>query len=196
MIGPCAGSRVRSGRRFLLGNGGVLIRGAKTGAVYDSGTAHRTWFELSVTTQTSPGLGALRPAPAGLPDPNIPPTTLAETGDPSAAVRILELVARIPRGQPIRLDDLVDRLNATYLDWLFPRSVVVDVLVALQANWMTDYRNSSGIVLEDGPYGATVQLEDSTRVDPWIVRQVQREATAAQERLAAFARRDRLGDQL
>ena len=39
---------------------------------------------------------------------------------------------------------------------------------------MADYRNTSGIELEDGPYGATVTIEDSSRVDPWIVRQAQR----------------------
>jgi hypothetical protein len=137
----------------------------------------------------------LRPAPVGLPDPNIPPPTIAESGDPFAAVRVLELVARLPRGRAVRLDDIVDRLNATYLDWLFARPVVADALIALQANWMTDYRNSSGIVLEDGPYGPTVTIEDTSRVDPWIVRQVEREAAAARERLASFARRDRLFDE-
>ena len=68
--------------------------------------------------------------------------------------------------------------------------MVADVAVALQANWMTDYRNSSGIVIEDGPYGATIQIEDSSRVDPWIVRQAEREAGASRERLAAFSRLD------
>ena len=36
---------------------------------------------------------------------------------------------------------------------------------------MADYRNSSGIVVEDGPLGPTLAIEDSSRVDPWIVRQ-------------------------
>ena len=31
---------------------------------------------------------------------------------------------------------------------------------------MADYRNSSGIVIEDGPNGPTLTIEDSTRVDP------------------------------
>jgi hypothetical protein len=56
---------------------------------------------------------------------------------------------------------------------------------------MADYRNSSGIVVEDGPYGATVEIEDSSRVDPWIVRQAQREAVACREMLDAFSRLDR-----
>ena len=55
---------------------------------------------------------------------------------------------------------------------------------------MADYRNASGIVLDDGPYGPTVTLEDSPRVDPWIVRQALRAAAACRERLAEFARRD------
>jgi hypothetical protein len=120
------------------------------------------------------------------------PPVIAEPGDPFSAVRIIDAVARMERGRPVRLDDLVDRLNATYLDWLFTRAVVVDALVALQANWMADYRNASGIVIEDGPAGATVTLEDSSRVDPWIVRQALREAAACREVLVEFARRDRV----
>ena len=66
-----------------------------------------------------------------------------------------------------------------HLDWLFSRPVVVDQLLQLQANWMADYRNASGIVLDDeGPYGPTLTIEDSTRVDPWIVRQAERTAAA------------------
>jgi hypothetical protein len=64
------------------------------------------------------------------------------------------------------------------------------VAVQLQANWMADYRNSSGVVLEDGPHGPTLALEDSSRVDPWIVRQAQREAESCRQRLAEFSRRD------
>jgi hypothetical protein len=92
---------------------------------------------------------------------------------------------------PVRLSDVVDRLNATYLDWLFSVPVVADVVLQLQSNWMTDYRNGSGIVIEDGPFGPTIAIEDSSRVDPWIVRQAVREAAACTERLAEFSRRDR-----
>ena len=91
----------------------------------------------------------------------------------------------------MRLADIVDRLNAMYLDWLFSVAVVADVALQLQANWMTDYRNSSGIVVEDGPSGPALTIEDSSRVDPWIVRQAAREAVACTERLAEFSRRDR-----
>jgi hypothetical protein len=139
----------------------------------------------------APGLGPLRAAPPGLPDPDLAPPVVAESGDPFAALRVVHLLARIERGRPVRIADLADRLNATHLDWIFPPAVVADVAVALQANWMTDYRNSSGIVIEDGPYGPTVEIEDSSRVDPWIVRQAEREAAACRARLAAFSRLDR-----
>ena len=138
------------------------------------------------------GLGPLRPAPAGLPDPIIVPPSIAEAGDPFTAVRVIDLLARLERGTPVRLADVVDRLNATYLDWLFTVPVVADAALQLQSNWMADYRNSSGIVVDDGPLGATIAIEDSSRVDPWIVRQAQREAALCTERLAEFSRRDRL----
>lgn len=141
---------------------------------------------------TAPGLIGDRPAPAGMPDTDLQPPTIAESGDPFSALRIVDLIARIERGRPVRIDDIVDRLNVEHLDWLFARRVVVDALVALQANWMADYRNSSGIVLEDGLAGATVTLEDSSRVDPWIVRQAQREAAGCRRALEAFARRDHI----
>jgi hypothetical protein len=67
---------------------------------------------------------------------------------------------------------------------------VTDAIVQLQANWMADYRNSSGIVLDDGAYGPTVTIEDTSRVDPWIVGRARRAAAEARERLAEFSRRD------
>jgi len=139
---------------------------------------------------TAQPAAAGRPAPAGMPAPLPAPPVIAESGDPFSALRVIDAVARMERGRPVRIDDLVDRLNATHLDWLFSRTVLVDVLVALQSNWMTDYRNSSGIVLDDGERGPVVTLEDSSRVDPWIVGQAQREERACREALDAFARRD------
>ena len=145
----------------------------------------------SLTPSISPGLGPLRPPPAGLPEPTLVPPIVAESADPFTTLRVIDVLARIERGRPVRVADVVDRLNATHLDWLFPIAVVADVAVALQSNWMADYRNSSGIVLGDGPYGPTIEIEDSSRVDPWIVRQAQREAAACRDRLAAFSRLDR-----
>jgi hypothetical protein len=139
---------------------------------------------------STPGLNSLRPAPDGLPDPNIPPPILAQSGDPFSALRVIALLAQIERGRAIRLADVADRLNAIHLDWIFPLQVVADVALQLQANWMADYRNSSGIVIDDGPYGPTVAIEDSSRVDPWIVRQANREADACRALLAEFSRRD------
>lgn len=140
---------------------------------------------------TSPGRIRLRPEPVGLPDPSIQPPTVAESGDPFAALRIVHLLARLERGTPVLLTDLADALNAAWLDWLFTPTVVADAILQLQANWMTDYRNASGIVIEDGPYGTAVTLEDSTRVDPWLVRQAGRLAAECRERLRIFARSDR-----
>lgn len=137
------------------------------------------------------GLGPLRPAPAGLPDPVIDPPNIGEVGDPFSALRVIDLLARLERGRPVRLSDIADRLNASYLDWLFPVPVIAVVALQLQANWMADYRNSSGIVVEDGPNGPLLTIEDSSRVDPWIVRQAQRVAADCTERLAEFSRRDR-----
>jgi hypothetical protein len=143
------------------------------------------------TSTVTPGLGALRPAPAGLPDADLAPPVVGESNDPFTTLRVVHLIARLERGRPIRIADIADRLNATHLDWIFPPDVVADVAVALQSNWMADYRNGSGILLEDGPYGPTIAIEDSSRVDPWIVRQAERERAACRERLAAFSRLDR-----
>jgi hypothetical protein len=127
-----------------------------------------------------------------MPAADIAPPVIAESADPFAALRIVDLVARLPRGVPINLAAIVDRLNATHLDWLFERRVVADALVQLQSNWLADYRNTTGIVIEEDDDGAaTLTIEDSSRVDPWIARQAQRLADACREELAAFSRRDR-----
>ena len=139
-----------------------------------------------------PGLVALRPAPAGLPNVTLQPPTVAETGSPFSALRIIALVARLERGRPVRVDDLVDVLNATHLDWLFSKAVVVNTLIALQANWMSDYRNSAGFELASGEYGETLTIEDSSRVDPWIVNQAQRTVAVCRGALLEFARLDRM----
>jgi hypothetical protein len=141
---------------------------------------------------TSPTLAGMRSAPPGMPEPSIAPPIVAESGDAFAVLRVVDLVARLPRGRAMALAAIVDRLNATYLDWLFDARVVADALVQLQANWMADYRNSSGIVIEDGPGGALLTIEDSTRVDPWIVRQAQRLAAECAAILDDFSRRERV----
>jgi hypothetical protein len=127
-----------------------------------------------------------------MPAVDLAPPVVAESGDPFAALRVVELVARVPRAEPVRLAAIVDRLNAMHVDWLFSERVVADALLQLQSNWMADYRNVSGIVLDEGPEGATLTIEDSTRVDPWIVRQTLRLAGECRAALDEFSRRDRL----
>ena len=126
-----------------------------------------------------------------MPDPSLAPPVIAESGDPFSSLRVVDLAARLPRGRAVPLSTIVDRLNATYLDWLFEPRVVADALIQLQANWLADYRNTSGIVIDDAPGGASLTIEDSSRVDPWIARQAQRLADACREELLAFSRRDR-----
>jgi hypothetical protein len=123
----------------------------------------------------------------GLPDADLRPPIIADPGDPFAELRVVHLVARLPRGTAVRVRDVVDHLNARYVDWSFSRNVVIAALVQLQANWLADFRSVSGVDLRDGPAGAELILEDSTRTGPWLVSQVHRLAAACTERLRAFA---------
>lgn len=126
-----------------------------------------------------------------MPATDVAPPVLAESGDPFSALRVVDLVARLQRGRAIGLSAIVDRLNATHLDWLFDERVVADTLLQLQANWMADYRNTTGVVLDETDGRTTVTIEDSSRVDPWIARQAQRVAAECREALLEFSRRDR-----
>jgi len=126
-----------------------------------------------------------------MPPVDLAPPVIAESGDPFTNLRVVDLVARLPRGRPIALAAIVDRLNATHLDWLFEARVVADAILQLQANWFADYRNQTGIVIDEGPSGVTVAIEDSSRVDPWVARQAHRLADACRGALAEFSRRDR-----
>ena len=137
------------------------------------------------------GVNDLRAPIPGMPSADLAPPVIAESGDPFSALRVVDLVARLPRGRPIALSAIVDRLNATYLDWLFEPRVVVDALIQLQSNWLSDYRNSSGIIIDDSPAGATLAIEDSSRVDPWIARQAQRLASECAAILDEFSRQQR-----
>jgi hypothetical protein len=140
----------------------------------------------------APGLAPLRPPIEGLPDDLPMPPQVAESGDPFAALRIVALVARLERGAPIRVNDIVDRLNASYIDWHFPIRVVEDALIALATDWVADYRNVAGIRLEDGPYGTTIRIEDSPRVDPWFIQRAHMLEARCRTILSEFARRDRV----
>ena len=125
---------------------------------------------------------------AGLPAADMRPPVVAEPGDPFSSLRVAHLLARIPRGQPVRLRDIVDRLNAEHLDWSFGRPVVASVAVQLQANWIADFRSERGFELRDGDAGEELVIEDSVRVEPWLVRQVERLAAECRAELRDFAR--------
>ena len=104
---------------------------------------------------------------------------------------MIHLLARIERGRPVRIADIVDRLNSTYLDWIFPPAVVADVAVRSRRTGCPTTGTARASCSRTGPYGATIAIEDCSRVDPWIVRQAERERAACRERLAAFSRLDR-----
>lgn len=123
----------------------------------------------------------------GLPEADLRPPIVAESDDPFAALRVVHLLARIPRGQPVRVRDIVDGLNGEHLDWAFSRRVVVSAIVQVQANWRADYRSADGIVLRDGTAGPEVLIEDGPRMDPWIIRQVERLRLECLGRLQTFA---------
>jgi hypothetical protein len=126
----------------------------------------------------------------GLPPADLSPPVVAEAGDPFAELRIVHLLARLPRGETVRVRDLVEQLNHEYLDWAFTRPVVVAAIVQLQANWRADYRDHDGIHLADGSAGAELRIEAGSRVDPWIVRQVERRRDDCLERLRVFAQEE------
>ena len=126
-----------------------------------------------------------------MPAADMAPPVIAESGDPFTALRVIHLLARIPRGQPVALSSIVDRLNAMHLDWLFSERAVADAVVQLAANWAADFRSTGGIVIDEGAYGPTITIEDSPRVDPWIVRQALRVTADCREMLVDFSLRDR-----
>lgn len=123
----------------------------------------------------------------GLPAADLSPPVIAEAGDPFADLRVVHLMARLPRGRTVPLRDIVERLNHEHLDWSFSRPVVAAAIVQLQANWRADYRDADGFRIDSGPSGDELFIEEGSRVDPWIVRQVERRRAACLERLRVFA---------
>ena len=115
---------------------------------------------------------------------------MALSSDPFAGLRVAHLFAQLPRGVPVRLRDIVDALNSAYLDWSFSRSVVAAVAVQLQSNWIADFRTSLGFELREGDRGDELIIEDSTRVEPWLVRQVERLSVECRDALSTFAREE------
>jgi hypothetical protein len=131
---------------------------------------------------------------AGLPDPGITPPVTAESGDPFAGLRVAHLIARLPRGEQVRLGDVVDRLNSDYLDWSFSRSVVAAVAVQLAANWQADFRSAIGFEITVGERGDELLIEDTSRAENWLMRQVERYAATCRDRLGQFARTEGGGE--
>ncbi len=125
---------------------------------------------------------------AGLPDPHVTPPVVAESGDPFAGLRVAHMIARLPRGESVRLRDVVDRLNADYLDWSFARPVVAAVAVQLAANWQSDFRTTLGFEVSSGDRGDELKIEDSARAGTWLLGQVERYAAQCRSRLDTFAR--------
>ena len=134
------------------------------------------------------GLSVAEADALALPEPNLHPPTVAESGDPFAALRVVHLLARLPRGRPVPVRDVVARLNAEHLGWAFIPRVVTDTVAQLQANWMADYRSADGMGLEDGPSGPSVEIEDSGRAGPWLVAQAWRLEAECRAQLKEFAR--------
>jgi hypothetical protein len=137
---------------------------------------------------TSEGLSVAQAGALELPDPNLHPPTVAESGDPFSALRVVHLLARLPRGERVPLGEITARLNAEFLDWAFSPRVVADTIAQLQANWIADYRTVEGIHLEDDPSGAWLEIEDSARTGPWLVDQAHRLAVECRAYLREFAR--------
>ena len=141
------------------------------------------------------GLGPLRPAPPGLPDPSIRPPidgrvrrpvhgrSASSTCWPASSAPDRSSSATSPTGS-----------TPTHLDWLFPRAVVADVVVQLQANWMTDYRNT---LAASWSRTARMARRSPSRTAPGSIRGSCARPSArprrCRERLAEFSRRDRVG---
>jgi hypothetical protein len=119
------------------------------------------------------------------------PPVIAEARSPFTAVRVAALLLARPRGFGERVAAVADALNAAHTDWLFETRVVADELLQLQSNWFGDFRTATGFVVADGSSGATLLLEDSSRMSGWLERQIEKAHVACRAELDVFARSDR-----
>lgn len=129
-------------------------------------------------------------APDGMPDPVLAPPQIARSGDPFAALRLVHFLSRLRRNETLQLRDVVNALNATYLDWYFSEKVVLAELVQLQANWSISFHGDDRIVLDRNERGHTLIVTDSTKMDSFLVNEARRLAQACEEELRRFT----LGD--
>ena len=136
---------------------------------------------------TSPLVGA---APEGMPDPTLSPPQIARGGDPFAALRVVHFVSRLRRNETLQLRDVVNALNAEFLDWYFAEKVVLAELVQLQANWGISFHGDDRIVLDRNERGHTLLIVDSTKMSSFLVNEAKRLAEACAEELRRFT----LGD--
>jgi hypothetical protein len=142
---------------------------------------------MTRTPSTAPLIGD---APDGMPDPALAPPQIARSGDPFAALRLVHFVSRLRRNETLQLRDVVNALNATYLDWYFSEKVVLAEVVQLQANWSISFHGDDRIVLDRNERGHTLLLTDSTKMSAFLVNEARRLAEACQEELRRFT----LGD--
>jgi hypothetical protein len=135
-------------------------------------------------------LSFVGPAPDGMPDPTVAPPQIARGGDPFAALRIVHFVSRLRRNDTLQLRDVVNALNAEFLDWYFSEKVVLAELVQLQANWGISFHGDDRIVLDRNERGHTLLVIDSTKMSTFLVNEARRLADACGEELRRFT----LGD--
>jgi hypothetical protein len=128
--------------------------------------------------------------PAGMPEPALAPPQIARSGDPFAALRLVHFVSRLRRNETLQLRDVVNALNATYLDWYFSEKVVLAELVQLQANWSISFHGDDRLVLDRNERGHTLHITDSTKMSSFLVNEARRLAEACAEELRRFT----LGD--
>jgi hypothetical protein len=140
-----------------------------------------------VTNATSTIVG---PAPDGMPEPDLAPPQIARSGDPFAALRIVHFLSRVRRNETLQLRDVVNALNAEFLDWYFSEKVVLAELVQLQANWSISFHGDDRIVLDRNERGHTLLVVDSTKMSSFLVNEARRLAEACSEELRRFT----LGD--
>ncbi|HVM23786.1 MAG TPA: hypothetical protein VM253_00130 [Candidatus Limnocylindrales bacterium] len=140
-----------------------------------------------MTSAPSPLVGSV---PDGMPDPTLAPPQIARSGDPFAALRIVHFLSRLRRNETLQLRDVVNALNATFLDWYFSEKVVLAELVQLQANWAISFHGDDRIVLDRNERGHTLLITDSTKMSSFLVNEGRRLSEACQEELRRFT----LGD--
>jgi hypothetical protein len=132
----------------------------------------------------------LGPAPDGMPAPDLVPPQIARSGDPFASLRVVHFLSRLPRNVTLQLREVVDALNASFLDWYFSEKVLLAELVQLQANWAISFHGEDRIILDRNERGHTLLIVDSTKMSGFLVAEARRLASLCQDEQRRFT----LGD--